>query len=46
MDCLFLALVVFLAGVFVINRQLWHSDQATHVATPPVRRRKDRSHSG
>lgn len=32
MDCLFLALVVFLAGVFVINWQLWHSDQATHVA--------------
>ncbi|MBQ5056729.1 EAL domain-containing protein [Klebsiella variicola] len=27
-----LALVVFLAGVFVINWQLWHSDQATHVA--------------
>ena len=24
--------VVFLAGVFVINWQLWHSDQATHVA--------------
>lgn len=33
MDCLFLALVVFLAGVFVINWQLWHSDQASHVAT-------------
>ena len=28
-----LALVVFLAGVFVINWQLWHSDQASHVAT-------------
>ncbi|VGP88943.1 Cyclic di-GMP phosphodiesterase YahA [Klebsiella variicola] len=28
-----LALVVFLAGVFVINWQLWHSDQATHVAS-------------
>ncbi|EMV0162849.1 EAL domain-containing protein [Klebsiella variicola] len=27
-----LALVVFLAGVFVINWQLWHSDQATHAA--------------
>ncbi|EIX9370541.1 cyclic diguanylate phosphodiesterase [Klebsiella pneumoniae] len=27
-----LALVVFLAGVFVINWQLWHSDLATHVA--------------
>lgn len=27
-----LALVVFLAGVFVINWQLWHSDQAAHVA--------------
>lgn len=27
-----LALVVFLAGMFVINWQLWHSDQATHVA--------------
>ena len=27
-----LALVVFLAGVFVINWQLWHSDQATHFA--------------
>ena len=27
-----LALAVFLAGVFVINWQLWHSDQATHVA--------------
>ncbi|CAM3998523.1 Cyclic di-GMP phosphodiesterase YahA [Klebsiella quasivariicola] len=26
-----LALVVFLAGVFVINWQLWHSDQAAHV---------------